>query len=179
MEDGIVCQSCGIEAPVRYVEFRQIIGVFVWFTKSVKGNLCKPCVHSHFWTTTLATLLLGWWGVLSFVVAPVFIIMNIVEYCSALGMSRVPADARLPEIDDEVVRRLDPYAQELLTRRTVHGEYADLAREVAARTGVTPGQVVTYVMATVEEIHKRQSGPQQSLGFPVQVPTAQTAEEKK
>src|ERR1051325_10434090 len=132
MEDGIVCECCGIEAPVRHVEFRQNIGAFfVRFGKSVRGNLCKPCVHSHFWTMTLTNLTLGWWGLISVFLAPIFSIMNIVEYFTALGMPGVPQDARVPEIDEEEIRRLEPYAAELLERRRSNGEYADLARDVA------------------------------------------------
>jgi hypothetical protein len=170
MEDGIICESCGIEAPVKYVEFRQIIGaVFVQFIKQIKGNLCKPCIHSHFWTTTLTNLTLGWWGLISLFLAPVFSIMNIVEYLSAMGLKAVPADARVPEIDEEVMRRVDPYVEQFLARRVMQGEFADLAREVAAKVGVTPGQVVVYVLAREEEAQRQAAGPQQAMGFPVQL----------
>src|SRR5882762_8479068 len=84
---GIICQACGIEAPVKYVEFRQNIGALVVrFSKEVKGNLCKSCIHSHFWSMSLINLSIGWLGYISIILAPVFTIINIVQYRARWGL---------------------------------------------------------------------------------------------
>ena len=42
---GIICQSCGIEAPAKYVEFYQNIGALIMlFDKWIKGNMCNRCI---------------------------------------------------------------------------------------------------------------------------------------
>jgi len=40
----------------------------VRFPKTLSGLLCRDCISSKFWSFTLITLLLGWWGVISFFV---------------------------------------------------------------------------------------------------------------
>src|ERR1041384_5910067 len=107
---GIICQTCGVEAPVKYVEFRQNIGALVVrFSKEVKGNLCKSCIHSHFWSMTLINLTIGWLGYLSLVLAPIFSILNIVHYLAALGLPRVPKGAQAPVLSGEAMQKLKPY----------------------------------------------------------------------
>ncbi len=72
-----------MEAETRYVRFNQNIGVFVVrFSKSIRGNLCAACASRHFFEYTFTTLLLGWWGVISFIMTPFILIGNIYYYCS-------------------------------------------------------------------------------------------------
>jgi hypothetical protein len=48
-EAMVGCQSCGVEAPTKYVEFYQNIGaLFMRFSKSIKGILCKNCINHCF-----------------------------------------------------------------------------------------------------------------------------------
>ena len=83
-----VCQSCGVEAPTKYVEFYQNIGaLFMRFSKSIKGNLCKDCINQYFWSFTGITLVLGWWGMISFFVTPFILLNNIVEYLGTLRLA--------------------------------------------------------------------------------------------
>src|SRR6202000_3094527 len=43
------CQACGRNAPAKYVEFYQNIGMLVVRSlRSIKGNLCKRCIKKHF-----------------------------------------------------------------------------------------------------------------------------------
>src|SRR5207248_10794189 len=143
---GIICQACGVEAPVKYVEFRQNIGALVMrFHKEVKGNLCKSCIHSHFWSMTLINLSVGWLGMISLVLAPVFSIMNLIQYLGALGLGKVPPGARAPVLTPDAAGKLNPYAQEMINRLEHNEQLADVARDVAARAGVTPGQAVKFV----------------------------------
>jgi hypothetical protein len=46
----------------------------------VAGFLCRRCIRAYFKSYTLTTLFLGWWGVISFVVTPVFIVSNIIQF---------------------------------------------------------------------------------------------------
>ena len=85
------CQSCGALAPTKYVEFYQNIGAIILrFHKSIKGKFCKSCINQYFWEYTLFTLLLGWWGAISFFVTPFHILNNVVRYIGSLGMGSVP-----------------------------------------------------------------------------------------
>jgi hypothetical protein len=81
------CQACGADAPVKYVEFNQNVGMLVMRRRSyVKGNLCKSCINSKFWSMTLTTLAVGWLGTISLVLAPIFIIGNIIRYLGCLSL---------------------------------------------------------------------------------------------
>src|SRR5258705_2437352 len=116
-EQGMICQACGIEAPVKYVEFRQNIGALVVrFSKEVKGNLGKSRIHCHFWSMSLINLSIGWLGYISIILAPVFTIINIVQYLGALGLEKVPAGARAPTLTPDAIGRLNPFSQELINR---------------------------------------------------------------
>lgn len=84
---GERCQACGAVAPTRYVDFKQNIGMLVVRRhKTVAGNLCKPCVHHHFWSMTGTTLAVGWLGQISLFIAPIFVINNVIRYVAVLGM---------------------------------------------------------------------------------------------
>lgn len=88
-----MCQSCGVLAPTRHIEFYQNVGVVVLrFHKSIKGNLCKSCISKYFWKFTLIDVLFGWWGVISFVVTPFFILNNVGRYIGSLEMPSNPSE---------------------------------------------------------------------------------------
>jgi len=77
------CERCGGPGPTRLATFRQNIGMLVVRqSRTYSAFFCKACVRSLFWSTTLTTLVLGWWGTISFFVTPVFLIMNIVNLAS-------------------------------------------------------------------------------------------------
>jgi hypothetical protein len=173
---GIICQACGIEAPVKYVEFRQNIGALVVrFSKEVKGNLCKPCIHANFWKMTLVNLTIGWLGTISIVLAPIFTIINIVQYLAALGLERVPAGASVPTLTGEAISRLGPFGQEFIDRLENKEELNDVARDIAARAKVTPGQGVLYVIELAKRLRNQGAGAadQPTGGFPVVMPANQ------
>lgn len=50
----------------------------------VEGELCGRCIERYFWSFTAATLFLGWWGTISFLVSPFILLANIFEYLNAL-----------------------------------------------------------------------------------------------
>src|SRR5258708_29211637 len=50
------CQICGLEAPVKYVNFHQNIGMLVSrSTSDIAGNLCRRCIKRCFKSYTLTT----------------------------------------------------------------------------------------------------------------------------
>ncbi|MCA9186897.1 MAG: hypothetical protein R3E01_09790 [Pirellulaceae bacterium] len=144
----MICQDCGVEADTKHVTFYQNIGALVIrFPKSIDGNLCKSCVHRHFWTMTGVTLVLGWWGMISLIVSPFFVLNNVVRYVLCLGMSAVPPGAAPPELDDSAVQKVKPYVSELFERLNAGEDYHSVAKAVADKSGVTPGQVALFVRA--------------------------------
>ena len=83
----MICQACGVEAPMKHVAFYRNIGLLVMrFTNTAEGELCKSCIHKYFWQYTLTDLFLGWWGVISFIITPFLILNNIVRYLLCLGL---------------------------------------------------------------------------------------------
>ena len=88
---GSICESCGLPAPTKYVEFYENVGALVMrFHRSVKGNLCKPCIDRWFWNLTGKSFLLGWWGIVSFILTPFILLNNFLRYITTLGMPRPP-----------------------------------------------------------------------------------------
>jgi hypothetical protein len=83
------CQSCGAIGETKYVELYQNIGVLVMrLHKSIKGRLCKNCIDHYFWEFTGKTIILGWWGVISFIVTPIFLINNLFRYVTSISMNK-------------------------------------------------------------------------------------------
>jgi hypothetical protein len=86
---GSFCESCGIPAPTKYVEFYENVGALVMrFHRSAKGNLCKPCINKYFWDFTGKTMLLGWWGIISFIVTPLILINNTLRFIGSIGLKK-------------------------------------------------------------------------------------------
>lgn len=94
-----MCQSCGVMAPLCPVTFRQNTGAVVMrFYRTVKGQLCTDCVDRHFWKMTGTTFALGWWGIVSLIVTPFFLVLNIRDFVSARRKFRLAGsgvDSRL------------------------------------------------------------------------------------
>jgi hypothetical protein len=154
----MICQCCGVEAPTKYVAFYQNIGAIVMrFGKSVEGNLCKSCIHSNFWNLTGTTAVLGWWGAISFVLTPCFLLNNTCRYLFCLGMPPVPPGATAPRLTDEVAQRIIPHLQQLFDRVRA-GEDMNQAVETTAMTaGATPGQVMLLVRAVLHQQQQEQN----------------------
>jgi hypothetical protein len=78
---------------VASVHYRQNTGMLVMRqSREWVGNACKPCGKRWFWKTTLHNMFLGWWGTISLVLTPFFIIGNI---SSLFGVLRLPDVAAL------------------------------------------------------------------------------------
>jgi hypothetical protein len=147
----MICQGCGVEAATKYVSFHQNIGaLFVRFPKSIEGSLCKSCIHKHFLGMTLTTLFLGWWGTISLIITPFLLLNNIIRYVFCLGMPPVAAGAVPPELTEDAVEKIKPFASDLFTRLNDDEKLETVAPLIAERAGVTPGQVVLFIHAVAE-----------------------------
>lgn len=81
------CQICESLAPTKYVEFYENMGfILMRQHKNIKGRLCKTCINKHFWEMTTKTLFLGWWGTISFLVTPFYLLNNIGRFIPTIGM---------------------------------------------------------------------------------------------
>jgi hypothetical protein len=175
MATSFICQACGIEAPTKAGAYYQNIGALVMrFHKRVQGNLCKRCHHKYFWKFTGTNLTLGWWGYISVLVTPFFVINNIARYAATIKLPKVPADAKKPVATQEIVSKLDRHTKELINRVNGGEQMETVAPDLARKAGVTPGEVVVYLQWLV---HQQQQGqqyvpPPKTYGFPVQ-PAAQ------
>src|SRR4051794_4928972 len=73
-----ICQSCQRECATRRVTLMQNIGfVIARSSKTFTGELCRDCGLRMAKEYTLITAFFGWWGVISFVLTPIFLIGNI------------------------------------------------------------------------------------------------------
>lgn len=147
----MICQGCGLEAETKHVAFYQNIGALVIrFPSSIEGNLCKSCIHRYFWKMTGTTMFLGWWGMISAIVTPFFLLNNLGRYLFCLGMEPVPQDSIPPRLTENVVDRINPYANDLFSRLSDGEDFTTTMKAIADRADVTPGQVALYVQAVIE-----------------------------
>jgi hypothetical protein len=144
----MICQSCGIEAPTRKVLFVRHIGALVmFFHKRIGGLLCRNCVNKYFTEYFFTTLVLGWWGVISVFATPVVLLIDLFNYFRAWTLAPVPAGATVPVLTDDAIRRIQPLSGNLVSRLNAGEALDQVATDIGARAGVTPGQVVRYVQA--------------------------------
>lgn len=78
------CQRCLKNRPTKKVTFTQNIGMLVMRQyKELKGRFCMECIHQVFWSMTITTIFLGWWGVISLIITPFLLLNNIGHYIFA------------------------------------------------------------------------------------------------
>jgi hypothetical protein len=99
----VLCAYCG-NGPAAEATFRQHTGMVLWMkTEAARGPFCRDCGFFSFRASQAHTLLLGWWGVLSLVIAPILLIRNLRDRrrIAALGpvvaaSGRPPANPGFP-----------------------------------------------------------------------------------
>lgn len=150
------CQACGCYAETKYVEFYQNIGAFVMrFSQHVKGNLCKRCINHYFWKFTLTTLAVGWLGMISLILAPIFIINNVVRFLTTMGMTTEvtgQATKRPPvsphptlSLNDEATSKLEPFFDEIQSRYNKGEALDSISQNIGPRAGVSAIQVELFI----------------------------------
>lgn len=156
VSSAIFCQSCGREAQTKYVEYYQNIGALVMrFSKEVKGHLCKHCSNKYFWSFTGTTLFLGWWGVISFIVTLFIVPNNIIRYLGTLGLESPDPITPYPTLTDAVIERIKPFTAELFQRVNAGEEMEMVARSIATRASVSPGQVLVFAFALAQALKEK------------------------
>jgi hypothetical protein len=151
-EGASFCQKCLINAPTRQVIFHQNIGLLLGrFTKKLDLRICKSCLHKSFWGYTFVNIAFGWWGVISLIVTPFFILNNIGLYILNLGMEPVPSDSKKPELTSEAIERIKPFVDLLFSDLNDGTDIYTAVTTLARRArSVTPGQIMLYVQAMPE-----------------------------
>jgi hypothetical protein len=151
----MICQLCGVQAATRHVVFYQNIGALIMrFHKSIEGELCKTCIHEQFWMFTLVNVTLGWWGIISLIVTPFFIINNVARYLMCLSMP--PAGANTPAVDltDEAIQKIQPYASYIVEQLRAGNAVEQVVAAVAQNAGVSPAQVERYIVALAQAMQQ-------------------------
>jgi hypothetical protein len=150
------CQSCGCDAPTRYVSFHQNIGALVMrFYEGIEGNLCKSCIHGYFWKYTGVNMFLGWWGYISLVITPFFMINNVFYYVPCLFMEAPDPNAAAPELTERDVQYLSPFTNMIINRLNAGEPLETVAPDVAAQSGTTTAKVFLYVRALAEQANQQ------------------------
>jgi hypothetical protein len=146
----MICQVCGVEAPTRHITMYRNIGLLVMrLSETTDANVCKPCLHGTFWKYTAINMTLGWWGVISFIVTPFFMINNVVYYLMNLGMESPAPNASSPQINQAVWDAIEPHTDYLIQRMSAGHDFRAVSEDVAMRAGVTPGQVALFVQTLI------------------------------
>jgi hypothetical protein len=96
-------------------------------------------------------MFLGWWGTISFIVTPFFLLNNVARYLFCLPMPPVAPDATSPVLTDDAFERIKPHSTELFSSINRGEDFESVAAQIAAEAGVTPGQVVLFVQAVIRE----------------------------
>ncbi len=91
---GTHCDQCGVQGPTKRATFMQNIGMLiVRFPRTRQGNMCRRCIDQYFWSYTLVTSFLGWWGMISFIYSMISIPTNIINYLGAVRLPEPPQEA--------------------------------------------------------------------------------------
>ncbi len=104
-------------------------------TANFEGFVCASCNDLYFKDMTSHTAVLGWWGMLSFFITPVFLVMNLV--CWLRTRRAYPK----PAADDGSLESRRPYAELLLDER----DEAAVTAQLVTETGRPEAEVSAWV----------------------------------
>jgi hypothetical protein len=75
------CQHCGNVEGLKPIKLLKNIGMLVQRqSETIEGRFCRKCIDELFWNFTLTTLVLGWWGTISFFITPFYLLNNVIRY---------------------------------------------------------------------------------------------------
>ncbi len=79
-----------------------------------------------------------------------------------------PRNAQRPRLDESVLSRAAPFSQEIVDRFHAGANIHDIAREIAPRAGLTPGQLWHYTVFLIRQRTAHASQEMQPAhGFPI------------
>jgi hypothetical protein len=58
------------------------------YTRSFKGNMCRFCAKKIFKKVEIHNFFFGWWGTVSFIVTPAYLLANIHNYSKYLAAAK-------------------------------------------------------------------------------------------
>jgi hypothetical protein len=152
------CHGCGREAQTKHAFYMQNIGVIIMrFTKHIEGYFCKDCQNEYFWSFTGTTFVLGWWGLISFIITLFAIPNNIINYIGTLGLKSPDATKPRKTLTDDVIERIKPYTAELFQRLNYGEDIETVARSIAERAIASPEQVIAFGFALGRELKERKA----------------------
>jgi len=140
------CDSCGDTGATKHVAFYQNIGMLIMRqSKTVEGDLCKPCIDRVFWRFTLITLVFGWRGMISIIVTPFFLINNVARFLGTRSMkSGASLAAATPHptlsLTPAARARLAPFREEIQERLAAGEPEVSVSESVARKAGVSAQQ---------------------------------------
>jgi hypothetical protein len=158
------CSCCGTVAEVRDVDFRLHIGAIVVMIQHYKaGRMCSHCTNTTYWTYTLTTLFLGWWGILSFFITPFVVVMNTITYCCVFLSPPYPEDPLPIVLSSTLVTALEPCRNEIFQRIIKGQKLQEIAEDIGTRVGASSEEVLafynnTYSVKTISAAEAPQSG---------------------
>ena len=84
----MACAFCGSGEPTRQATLYQNIGMIALHRyATLKGPFCHGCMQHYFWRYSLVTGALGWWGIISFVITPLILVNNLVQWLLTLRVT--------------------------------------------------------------------------------------------
>lgn len=101
------CDQCGERKATRFAIFGRSMGLLIastWETRP--GNLCSSCLDRRFWSTTLVTAVMGWWGLHALPHTLRFLPANVLEYRRARAAPPLPAQPTDEEVEEHAILAL-------------------------------------------------------------------------
>jgi hypothetical protein len=130
------CAGCGTRGPVMEVRYHQNTGMlFMRQSQSYIGLVCRRCSSDVFVRMTLHNLVLGWWGMISMVLTPLFIANNLGFFVASLT---------LPGRGLVAARALEDQREYALNLLATKGE-ATVIQVLCGATGASEADVVSYL----------------------------------
>lgn len=124
--------------------FQHVGMIIVGFTTRMNGKMCKRCIDRLFRRYTLITLAFGWWGLHSVVLTPILLLLSVYAWVRSRSLEAPAPGATAPELDELAVRRLERYQSEIASRLELKEDREAIARDIATRSGSTPGQALLF-----------------------------------
>src|SRR5436190_983251 len=89
------CDACRTYAPVMNATYHQNTGMLMMRQhRQASGAFCRGCHFRVFWRFSLHTFFLGWWGTISFVLTPIFLLNNMGLF---IASQTLPGGAKVAE----------------------------------------------------------------------------------
>jgi len=130
------CEACGVYGPVQHATYHQNTGMLAMRRhRQAGGAFCRRCHFRIFWRLTLHTAVLGWWGMISFVLTPLFLLNNIGLFVASQTM---PGGA---EVAADLLEEKRAWALNLLATKPLVTVVEVLVKD----TGASQEQVLEWV----------------------------------